>query len=300
MLAAQVPEDLEQLRFPLLASAKLDGIRCLIRDGKALSRTLKPIRNHFVQSILAHPKYAGLDGELIVGSPTAPNCMQATTSGVMTYEGEPDFHYHVFDHWNRQQQPFQDTVDNMLLSHYRDNYVKVHPQTQVANVTQLENFESACLSAGYEGVITRAPEAPYKFNRSTTKQQWMLKLKRYAQDEAVVVGSVELVHDEGQPTIDARGYMVRSDVQANKVPSDKLGALVCRQLFPGPGGSPTFSRGPEFKIGTGFDDFQRRLLWQDRETLPGRIVTFKHFAQTGVKDKPRHPVFIAFRAPEDL
>ena len=49
MLACECT-DLSQVKFPILASSKLDGIRCTIFGGVAYSRSLKPIPNKFVQS----------------------------------------------------------------------------------------------------------------------------------------------------------------------------------------------------------------------------------------------------------
>lgn len=48
MLATAV-ENLDVLKYPVLVSPKLDGIRCLIIDGVAMSRSLKPIPNKHVQ-----------------------------------------------------------------------------------------------------------------------------------------------------------------------------------------------------------------------------------------------------------
>ncbi len=63
MLACEV--DLDKLRFPLLASAKLDGVRAIVRDGVVYSRSNKPIPNKFVQQQFKHLEH--FDGELIVG-----------------------------------------------------------------------------------------------------------------------------------------------------------------------------------------------------------------------------------------
>ena len=49
MLAA-LCEDVTKLRYPVIASPKLDGIRALVIDGQLVSRTLKPIPNRYVQS----------------------------------------------------------------------------------------------------------------------------------------------------------------------------------------------------------------------------------------------------------
>jgi hypothetical protein len=76
----------------VLASPKIDGIRAIIGNGAALSRSLKPIRNLFVQSVLGRAEFQGLDGELVVGDPNDPNCMQNTTSGVMREAGDARLH----------------------------------------------------------------------------------------------------------------------------------------------------------------------------------------------------------------
>jgi len=292
MLAGKAPEDLERLRFPLLASPKLDGIRCLIVDGVAVSRTLKPIRNRRVQELFGHEHFNGLDGELIVGSPTDPNCMQKTSSGVMTFAGEPDVRYFVFDRWDKPQVPFVER--NRSLAGREDFSLEVvsHLHMSLWSAASVESFERDVLADGFEGLILRDPDAPYKYNRATTREQWMLKLKRYSDGEAVVIGVTEQEHNANDLESDERGYAKRSSAKEGKIPTGRLGALVCRLLV---NKKPT---DVTFNIGTGFDDWTRRTLW----TTPpiGKIVTFKHFAQQGVLNAPRHPVFKSFRDPDDL
>jgi DNA ligase-1 len=83
-------EDLGTIRYPALATPKIDGIRCVMRDGRALSRSLKPIANRFVSATLAGlPPF---DGELVV-----PGTFQDVTSGIMSTDGCPNFRYKVFD-----------------------------------------------------------------------------------------------------------------------------------------------------------------------------------------------------------
>ena len=67
MLAVKATS-LENIRYPVLASPKLDGIRGLpIPDGKRgvsmVSRNWKPIPNNFVRTWLEMNVPAGLDGE---------------------------------------------------------------------------------------------------------------------------------------------------------------------------------------------------------------------------------------------
>jgi DNA ligase 1 len=72
MLSGKCPKDLTGIKYPILASPKLDGIRCIMINGVAMSRTLKPIPNLYVQERLKNLPN-GLDGELIVGNPTNPD-----------------------------------------------------------------------------------------------------------------------------------------------------------------------------------------------------------------------------------
>jgi hypothetical protein len=45
-------EDLQSLKFPLIVSPKVDGIRCGVQGGAPLTRTLKPIPNIYVRGVL--------------------------------------------------------------------------------------------------------------------------------------------------------------------------------------------------------------------------------------------------------
>ena len=71
-MLAETCEDADRaaLPFPLYATPKIDGLRCLVIDGVATSRSLKPIPNRFVQSVLGTHLLDGLDGELVVGLDT--------------------------------------------------------------------------------------------------------------------------------------------------------------------------------------------------------------------------------------
>lgn len=286
MLAAHAPEDLEALRYPLLASPKLDGIRCLIINGVAVSRTLKPIRNAYIQRQLGRHELNGFDGELIAGDPTAKDCYLKTNSAVMSAAGEPDVSFFVFDTISDPGLPFSRRLGmaNGILS---GGMLVPHRHTRISSAASLEEYEEEMLAEGHEGLILRDPNAPYKFGRSTEKQQAMLKLKRFVDGEAVVVGWEERLHNANEATLDERGYTKRSSHQENKIGTGTLGALLCE------------AGDVQFSIGTGFDDATRALLWAQRDTLAGRIVKYKHFP-IGVKDRPRHSVFIGFRHPDDI
>ena len=51
MLAATV-DDIDRVVFPKLISPKIDGLRCVIREGNAFSRNMKPVANDYVRGML--------------------------------------------------------------------------------------------------------------------------------------------------------------------------------------------------------------------------------------------------------
>jgi DNA ligase-1 len=290
MLACKIPDNLSSLPYPLLASSKLDGIRCIVKDGVALSRTLKPIRNRYIQAILGRQEFNGLDGELIVGDPTAKDCMSRTNSGVMSIEGEPDFTYHIFDIWNRPGVQYREALTN-LEGRPKEKHIELLPQIICHNTAAVETLEQCVLDDGYEGLILRRPDGLYKYGRSTTREGYLFKLKRFIQDEAIVIGCEPLQHNDNDPELNALGYTQRSTAQAGKIDLPLLGAVVVKGMYQ--------DMQVIFNIGTGFTFDERALLWEKRQDLIGKIVSYKYFP-VGCKDRPRHPVFVSFRDPSDL
>ena len=130
---------------------------------------------------------------------------------------------------------------------------------------------------GYEGAIVRDPHGPYKHGRSTMKQGWMLKLKHFDDDEAVILDTEELMHNDDTST----------RKKENLVPGNTLGALVVQW------------KGEEFKIGTGFDASTRAELWAKRDALIGGFVKFK-YQGTSSYGVPRFPVFLGLRDERDM
>lgn len=273
MLAASQQPDLNDISYPVLVSPKLDGIRCVIKDGKVLSRTLKPIPNLFVQSELPVTLMEGFDGELMVDGD-----FNSVQSAIMSQSGTPDFTFNVFDDHSFPGRPFMERSqavqsDVISLDHPR---VKLVNQELICTPDELKECLGDYLCKGYEGVIVRDPQAPYKYGRSTLNQGWMLKLKPFHDDEATVIGFEELMHN-----LDTSSHKLE-----NQVPGNKLGALVVEW------------QGKEFKLGTGFDNEQRERYWRDRDSLLGSKATFKYqeLSRYGI---PRIPVFKGFRDGRD-
>lgn len=287
MLAS--PADFDLVRWPMYASVKLDGIRAVVRNGQLLSRSLKLIPNQHIQAALAKPAFEGLDGELIVGDPASPTCYRDTVSGVMSEDKENvDWKFYVFDDCSHPEATFRFRLET--LSTGIDGLGKrlvLLPQTLVSDIEALNEFEAEALADGHEGVILRHPDSPYKFGRSTAKEGYLLKVKRFVDGEAEVLKVIEEMHNGNEAMTNELGRTKRSSHQENKTGKGRMGALQVRDL----------ETQVEFQIGTGFDDNDKAWWWQKGRV--GTLVKYKSFP-IGVKDKPRHPVYLGLRDARDM
>lgn len=285
----------DKLTYPLLCSAKIDGVRCLIKDGVALSRSLKPIPNKYIQQWVKENAeiLEGLDGELVVGNAFSPTAFNTTTSGVMTREGEPDFQYIVFDIWNSlSENGSVVALDRYMklkdISTDLPNRADVLLKKVINSPEGAKKYEEQLLEIGAEGMMVQGLHAGYKFGRSTVKEQKLLKVKRFTDSEYEVVGFEERMHNTNEAKVNAVGNTERSSHKENLVPCNTLGALILRA-----------ADGTTFNCGTGFTDEQRDEIWKNRHSLGGKFAKIKSF-EIGVVQKPRFPVFLGFRSEEDI
>lgn len=292
MLAAVYDPD--SARWPYLATPKIDGIRFLKVNGQALSRTFKPIRNAHIQKSLAILP-DGVDGELTCG-----DTFQSSTSAIMTSGGTPNFKAWLFDYVDPQDAngdkvPYMQRIARLaeLCADLETPFPKtVLTPVPVANVQELEALAAQHCEDGFEGTMLRSPDGGYKAGRSTVKQNTLLKVKAFTDAEARVIGFVEKQTNNNEAHEDAFGLTKRSSHKDNKQAAGTLGALVVVALE---GSAQSVS----FNIGTGFTAEDRDHIWANQNTYMGQIVKYKYFDH-GVKDKPRHPVFLGWRHPDDM
>src|SRR5690606_8348078 len=88
--------------------------------------------------------------------------------------------------------------------------VLVVPHRLINNEAELLDYERVTVDAGFEGLILRDPNGPYKYGRSTAREGWMLKLKRFKDSEAEVIGVEEEMHNGNEAKVNALGLTERS------------------------------------------------------------------------------------------
>lgn len=296
MLAAKPdPKELDSvlatLPFPALFSPKFDGIRCTVQDGKLYSRSLKLIPNLEMQKKWGHKDFDGLDGEIIVGPPTAADCFNRSTSTVMSRDkSAKDAVFYVFDHYHSWW-PFSKRSDFLEQLVDEERGVEAVEQTYINSAKELARYERDMLHLGHEGIMRRSTYGLYKNGRSTLKEQGLIAIKRFVDAEAVILDVYEQEENTNEKKLNELGKMQRTSHKAGKVGKNTLGGFKVQAL----------DDGQLFNVATGkgLTDAVRKVLWATKETLPGKVVKFRYQA-VGTKDAPRIPTFVGFRDRKDM
>ncbi len=281
--------DPDKAKFPYAATPKVDGIRFLMIDGVAVSRSFKPIRNEYIQATLQANLPDGIDGELTCG-----DNFQDSTSGIMRIKGEPDFKVWVFDYVDPENDeilPYSQRMKQIarlvVAQQWQGfRYEVLYPE-MIESAEDVYTLQERWQSEGYEGVMLRDPEGTYKMGRASVKENILLKVKEFKDSEGVVTGFKEKMHNFNEPVRNIFGHIERKGGQGGLEPAGVLGSFIIEW------------EGQELKCGSGLNDEQRKEIWDNQEKYVGKLVKFKYMSH-GVKDLPRHPIFLGFRDPDDM
>ncbi len=286
-------------KFPLdcdvYASPKIDGNRIACHQKTTITRSFKVAPNLFLQKRYYNPIFQGLDGEITVGPANAPDVFLKTyaTRRINDIPGDDPWTLHVFDIFDLPKLTFDqryEVLQERFATIYRDiEHLALVPQNLMA-ADAWEAYEEEQLEFGFEGIMLRKPKTPYKEGRCTPKQGYILKVKRFEYDEAVIEGFEEEMKNTNEVFINENGYQRRSTHQAGMVPTDTLGSLVCREV------KQWLGKNWEFNIGSGLSKELKDEIWRNQEAWRGKAIRFKHFPK-GRKDLPRFPVYAG--APGD-
>lgn len=285
--------------FPCYISLKIDGIRCHHLPTKgAKTCTLRPVPNEYIRSEIERIMHEYFPEDVIDGEITSGSTFQDCQSSIMSKNGTPEFTYHIFDCIKEGTNVYSFRERYEYLYNKVQIVSKKYPSIKLVQCILVNSMEELLkiydeyVLAGAEGAMLRAPDAVYKFGRSTVKEGYLLKLKPLKSSEARVVGFVEAMENTNEAYIDALGHTKRAAHAAHKIPKGTLGALQVQDIN---------NELWEFEIGTGIGLTQmlRKEIWDNQEKYLGKIITYKYQA-VGIKDKPRIPKFCGFRAEEDL
>lgn len=256
LLAADI--EIGKIAFPVLASPKVDGIRCLIHPTLGpVTRSLLTIPNKHIREKLNDPAWRYLDGEIVTYTDGVMDGLNVIQSKVMSDDGEPDFHFLPFDSFAAPESPFVERLKAATVT--PSEFVQPLAHVVIHSADEFADYHAKNLARGWEGTMARNPAGKYKFGRSTKREGILLKVKPHDDSEGTIVGFAEQQNHPGT-----------------------LGSLTLRW------------KRTTFEVGTGFTDAERVDLWARREELVGQTVTFQHHG-LAAQGRPREPVFVAVR-----
>lgn len=291
-------EALTDVRLPTFASFKLDGWRGIWQGAEFFSRTGKTIPNRALQRLAkAVDIPPGWDGEIIVGQPNAKDVFRKSDSfckrmaAPIPTEGVKFF---VFDNvsaeggFDKRKATLSDIHLETRSEHGTMHlpFVVVLNQILVTDYDELAAFEQYAVEQGYEGIVCRSPTGKYKQGRSTLREQYLVKVKRYIDEECKIIGFEEKLHNANPAYTNEVGYTKRSSHQAGKIPAGTLGSVIVDW------------RGKNLHVGTGFDAATAKWIWSNRDKLLGQAATIKY--SPVIKDLPRQPVWKGLRDKAEM
>lgn len=295
----------------VIAQPKLDGCRGgQYSPGAFTGRSLKPYKNKKLTKFWSNIVFDGLDGELILPPPYEWNfhaMCRMTTSVVNTIDSPTIPNLVAFDfvtpksaEWAylRRYEKLQRWVEKLREEETRR--IHLMPMRIAKSIEELEGFDDEWVTYGYEGTIVRNPDAPFKPDRSTLAME-LWRIKRRLDFEFVVDEVVEAMENQNEAKTNALGRTERSTHKANKVGKGMVGAIKGRVLKKVLWqGKVLFEKDQPIKVGPGeMTHADRVKYWKRQDRIVGKIGKAK-VQPHGTMEKPRAPVWIGFRAAEDM
>lgn len=276
MLAPNELPVITKVNYPIYIQPKLDGYRCVYKEGQLISRAGKSFGNKnlssYFNNLFQVDDYV-LDGELYVEGGDF-NKLQTILN---TYDAPlPNgLKYFVYDcmpkaDWISQstKKPYSERLK--LLRTVLNNQVADHKKViDIAN-DLVETSKEAVdiykkyLKDGYEGCMLKSPEGLYKWKRTTVKSGEMLKMKPFETIDLIIKG---VYAGEGK----FEGMAGGVDVDYN---------------------------GVSVAIGSGFDVATRKALTAAPNDYIGKTIEVKYFEETE-DGSLRFPTFVRFREEKD-
>lgn len=235
-------------------SEKLDGVRAYWDGERFLSKQghVYNAPEWFTEGFPDRP----MDGELWMGRGRFAELSGAVRKQLPVYGEWREVRYMVFD-LPASSLPFSGRVKQMreLLASLDSPFLAMIEQQQGVSHVELMTRLDKVTDAGGEGLMLHHGDSLYRAGRSSD----VLKVKRYQDSEAVVVG-----HTEGTGKYEGM-----------------MGALVVE-----------LAEGRQFKLGTGFSDAERAA-----PPPLGAIITYKFYGLTAT-GLPRFASFMRIRDDE--
>lgn len=255
--------DIYANKSELLCSHKFDGVRCIIKNGRAYTRNMKTIPNKGLQDALSAIKeYSRLNDCILDGELWSKRIPFADLAGIIMSKGgdHSGISFYCFDTVVNEnyEMPLYERAKRIPAT--LNGLVKV--KQSLCDIDQAEEMFRSEIRAGGEGIMLRDPASPYKKGRATIRQSLGFKLKLFETFDAEVIEVLK--QSVGQI---AGAFLVNYN-------------------------------GRQFKVSIHKSNREKSQIWNNRAQFPGQAIEFKGM-QSGSRNVPRHATFVRFRTDID-
>jgi DNA ligase-1 len=308
-LAPNEKVNLDEIKYPILASTKLDGIRCIFYKGEMLSRSLKPIVNKQLrekfQSLVDFSKEYNLilDGEIYSHELT----FQDIVKYVMTQDFEdkksikkngkvlaiPDhLKFYCFDviRDDNFNEIFSERYNHLLkiVEAFYSSIIICVVQANCNSKEEINDFFEDVLKDGYEGLILKDSKGRYKCGRGTIREGLIYKVKPFRTFDAKIIDVIQAtkVDPDAEKKTNELGRSVTSKKKDDRILIEKASAFLVKY------------EGLDLKVVIAKNDKEKEEVWKNKENYIGKTIEYKGML-IGAKDVPRHSVMIRYRGDKD-
>lgn len=167
--------DLSDLKFPVAVTAAFPGVRADITEGVVESH-YGPITNEYVQRLFSKLPN-GTEGILVVGPANRnPETLALETLKATAFStGEnKDLRFYVYDNRLVEGGFMTRYLEVKARSRINPNVVVI-PYMIANNLFELETREQSFLMQGYQGILIRDLNAPYKFGQTGREDGFLIR-----------------------------------------------------------------------------------------------------------------------------
>lgn len=291
----------EVVTKPYMVSVKLDGIRCIFKNGEMLSRSFKPIEskqlNERFEAMKKLSKDTGIiyDGELYSTELNFQELMHYIRTEDLSIDGESlpeSIKFYCFDALDMS------LLDMTALERYNNYclplsdknipYCSGLKQELISSPDEVKTAFQYALDNNFEGLILKNPDSKYKFGRLTTKSGDGYKFKPYRTYDGKIkkIEQATKVDPNAERKVTELGYHKTSQKKDDRILIEKASAFFVDY------------EGKELKVTLAMTDQEKEEVWRNQDKYIGQWIEYKGM-DVGAKDVPRHPVFIRYREPKE-
>jgi len=312
------PLKLEDLNYPLMASYKLNGIRCEFINGEIKSRSLKPIQNKQLrekfEKLAEYTSHQNviLDGEIYspeIPFPLISSCVMtqdySDKKSIKAWAVKCEEHgiditreeviktinFHAFDCVVKGvlKEPFKNRSKLVNQVAKRLDHMIAIKQVIVNSKQEVEELYKQALGEGLEGLILKDINGRYKCGRGTIKEGLIFKVKPLETVDAKIIEVIQgtNVKEGVAKKINELGRSVTSKKKDDRELNGMVSDFRVNYKDTTVKVSCSRMKHPE-----------RKRVWDNKESYIGKMIEYC-FIPVDLKDKPISPRFVKFREDKD-